>query len=36
VMLFYDTTKSGTRHYCTTACMDRERSRRRYQQSKGV
>jgi predicted RNA-binding Zn ribbon-like protein len=36
VMLFYDTTKSGTRHWCSTACMDRERSRRRYREAKSV
>ena len=36
VMLFYDTTKSGTRHWCSTACMDRDRSRRRYRESKQI
>lgn len=34
ILLFYDTTKSGTRHWCSTACMDRDRSRRRYRESK--
>ncbi|MBA3871252.1 MAG: ABATE domain-containing protein [Anaerolineae bacterium] len=34
ILLFYDTTKSGTRHWCSTACMDRDRSRRRYSASK--
>ncbi len=34
VLLFYDTTKSGTRHWCSTACMDRDRSRRRYRDAK--
>src|SRR4051812_47590243 len=33
ILLFYDTTKSGTRHWCSTACMDRDRSRRRYSAS---
>ena len=34
ILLFYDTTKSGTRHWCSTACMDRDRSRRRYREAK--
>ena len=34
VLLFYDTTKSATRRWCSLACMDRARSIRRYQQAK--
>ncbi len=34
ILMFYDTTKSGTRRWCTTACMDRERSARRYREQK--
>ncbi len=34
ILLFYDMTKSGTRHWCSRACMDRDRSRRRYRESK--
>jgi len=30
ILLFYDTTKSGTRQWCSAACLDRERSARRY------
>ncbi|MBC7809515.1 MAG: CGNR zinc finger domain-containing protein, partial [Burkholderiales bacterium] len=30
ILLFYDTTKSGTRQWCSAACLDRERSVRRY------
>lgn len=30
ILLFYDATKNGTRQWCSTACMDRARSRRRY------
>ena len=34
VLLFYDTTKSGTRRWCSTACMNRARSISRYQTRK--
>jgi predicted RNA-binding Zn ribbon-like protein len=34
VLLFYDTTKSGTRRWCSTACMNRARSRARYRARK--
>ncbi len=34
VLLFYDTSKSATRLYCSTACLDRERSSQRYAESK--
>lgn len=34
ILMFYDTTKSATRRWCTTACMDRERSARRYREQK--
>lgn len=34
ILMFYDTTKSGTRRWCSTACMDRERSARRYREQK--
>ncbi len=34
VLLFYDTTKSATRHWCSPACLDRERSARRYEEKK--
>ena len=34
ILLFYDTTKSATRRWCSLACMDRARSIRRYQQAK--
>jgi predicted RNA-binding Zn ribbon-like protein len=30
VLLFYDTTRSGTRRWCSVACMDRARSAERY------
>lgn len=30
VLLFYDTTKSATRRWCSTGCMDRARSAERY------
>jgi predicted RNA-binding Zn ribbon-like protein len=30
VLLFYDTTKSATRRWCSTACMNRARSSERY------
>ncbi len=32
VLLFYDTTKSGTRRWCSTGCMNRARSSRRYRE----
>jgi predicted RNA-binding Zn ribbon-like protein len=34
VLLFYDTTKSATRRWCSTACMNRARSAERYRQQK--
>lgn len=34
VLLFYDTTKSATRKWCSSACHERERSRKRYQKAK--
>jgi predicted RNA-binding Zn ribbon-like protein len=34
ILLFYDTTKSATRRWCSTGCMDRARSAQRYQQVK--
>ena len=34
VLLFYDTTKSATRRWCSVGCMDRARSFRRYQAAK--
>lgn len=34
VLLFYDSSKSATRLYCSTACLDRERSSLRYAESK--
>ena len=33
-LLFYDTTKSATRHWCSVACMNRARSRKNYRQAK--
>jgi predicted RNA-binding Zn ribbon-like protein len=30
ILLFYDTTKSGTRQWCSPGCLDRERSIKRY------
>jgi predicted RNA-binding Zn ribbon-like protein len=30
VLLFYDTTKSATRRWCSVSCMDRARSAKRY------
>lgn len=36
ILLFYDTSKSGTREWCSTACFDRERSLQRYAQRKGL
>lgn len=32
VLLFLDTTRSKTRQWCSLACLERERSRRRHQQ----
>ena len=34
VLLFYDTTRSATRRWCSLGCMDRARSARRYQAAK--
>ncbi len=34
VLLFYDTTKSATRRWCSPGCMDRARSAQRYQAGK--
>ena len=34
ILLFYDTTKSATRRWCTTACMNRARSSQRYRARK--
>ncbi len=34
VLLFYDTTKSATRRWCSTACMNRARSSQRYRDRK--
>src|SRR5215211_808046 len=34
VLLFYDTTKSATRRWCSTACMNRARSSERYRARK--
>jgi len=34
VLLFYDTTKSATRRWCSTGCMNRARSARRYRARK--
>lgn len=34
ILLFYDTTKSATRQWCSTACLDRERAARRYEEKK--
>jgi len=35
VLLFFDTTKSGTRRWCSTGCMNRWRSSERYRKRKG-
>jgi predicted RNA-binding Zn ribbon-like protein len=35
-LLFYDNTKSATRHWCSIACMNRARSRKNYRQAKEV
>jgi predicted RNA-binding Zn ribbon-like protein len=34
ILMFYDTTRSATRHWCSSGCMNRARSARRYQQLK--
>ncbi len=34
ILFFYDTTKSGTRHWCNLGCMNRSRSIHHYQQIK--
>ncbi|HLW01857.1 MAG TPA: ABATE domain-containing protein [Ktedonobacterales bacterium] len=34
IMFFYDTTKSGTRRWCSSACMNRARSIQHYQLTK--
>ncbi len=34
VLLFYDTTRSATRRWCSLGCMDRARSAQRYQAAK--
>ena len=34
VLLFYDTTKSATRRWCSLGCMDRARSAKRYRTAK--
>ncbi len=36
VLLFYDTTKSATRRWCSTGCMNRARSSRRFRERKGA
>jgi predicted RNA-binding Zn ribbon-like protein len=36
VLLFHDTTKSGTRRWCSTGCMNRARSSRRYRERRAV
>jgi predicted RNA-binding Zn ribbon-like protein len=33
-ILFYDTTKSGTRHWCRSECMNRSRARANYRRRK--
>lgn len=35
ILLFHDTTKSGTRRWCSTGCMNRARSIARYREQKG-
>jgi predicted RNA-binding Zn ribbon-like protein len=35
ILLFHDTTKSGTRRWCSTGCMNRARSIARYRERKG-
>ncbi len=34
ILFFYDTTKSSTRRWCSTGCMDRARSIQRYREAK--
>jgi predicted RNA-binding Zn ribbon-like protein len=34
ILLFYDTTKSATRHWCSIACTNRARSLQNYRQAK--
>lgn len=34
ILFFYDTTKSGTRRWCSVGCMNRARSSRRYRERK--
>ncbi|MFN8592324.1 MAG: ABATE domain-containing protein [Thermomicrobiales bacterium] len=34
ILLFYDTTRSATRRWCSTGCMERARSLRRYREQK--
>jgi len=34
ILFFYDTTRSATRRWCSTSCMDRARSLQRYHQAK--
>lgn len=36
VLLFYDTTKSGTRQWCSLDCFNRTRSSQRYRQRKAA
>ena len=36
IALFYDTTRSATRHWCSPECMNRARSIRQYQRTKGT
>jgi predicted RNA-binding Zn ribbon-like protein len=36
VLLFHDTTKSGTRRWCSTGCMNRARSSRRYRERRAA
>jgi predicted RNA-binding Zn ribbon-like protein len=36
MLLFYDSTRSATRHWCSIACMNRARSRKNYKQAKGA
>jgi predicted RNA-binding Zn ribbon-like protein len=36
VLLFYDSTKSGTRQWCRQECMNRSRARENYRRAKGT
>lgn len=36
ILLFYDTSKSATRHWCSVDCTNRARSRQHYRQAKGA